>query len=586
MATVEQLIDQLNAGQTDGKIWKPFGSPIPIEETAPVSVPADSATGTPATTVNRGTGRYYVVVTDGENQRAMPLKADAIKGGLVVPQTGVNDTIPDTTPNAKGQVDPAARKPNPNLFSGNLKDLSWSSGGPMVDVPKSTPQASQDLINAKSKADTEQAQATAELARANAEKTRIENEIAADPQNKELQNQKLQIDNDLTAAQSRAQDATAAKTAADAEVEKNKAPGEMALTAAQTEAAKATAAKTAATTQSEIGLTQAQTAAQLAAAAKAAEPTVLTADTVAPLIMTMNPATGKIESQPNGNRITASEATSQLAQQLGLKVAQGSMSEKDAQDLITGAVNTMNAQTQRMSAEAAQQNADTAQQQNQVTAAGDILANTRGNAQTGAGLLQQRAQTAQGMLGSVLGVAQGGTASGSLGGGMMAAPAGVGGQLVSGISDWTSQLMGGQATMDSAARLLQMADPRSSLADPSSQQAVSTLAQLMDKYHQATGMPHPAVAATQAMQQSGQNGGMAAPATAPNPAYASTGAGAVTAGYAGSGGNPWGNAPNGFPAPTTVQSPYSSSGLGAVGAGFAAPSTASPTIVIHMPGAA
>jgi hypothetical protein len=262
------------------------------------------------------------------------------------------------------------------------------------------------------------------------------------------------------------------------------------------------------------------------------------------------------------------------------------MSEKDAQDLITGAINTMNAQTQRMSAEAAQQNADTAQQQNQVTAAGDILANTRGNAQTGAGLLQQRAQSAQGMLGSVLGIAQGGTASGSLGGGMMSAPPGLGGQLVSGISDWTSQLMGGQATMDSAARLLQMADPRSSLADPSSQQAISTLAQLMDKYHQATGAPHPAVAATQAMQQSGQNGGMAAPATAPNPAYASTGAGAVTAGYAGSGGNPWGNAPNGFPAPTTVQSPYSSSGLGPVGAGFAAPSTASPTIVIHMPGAA
>lgn len=578
MATVQQLIDQLNAGQTDGTTWKPFGNPVPIEETAPVSVPADSATGTPATTVNRGTGRYYIVVTDGEHQRALPLKADPIKGGLVVPQTGVNDTIPDTTPNAKGQVDPAARKPNPNLFSGNLKDLSWSSGGPITDVPKSTPQASQALIDDKSKADAEQSRAAAELARANAEKARIENDLAHDPTNKGLLQQQTEANTALATAQAANQTAAANAAAADAAIKQQKAPGEIQLTAAQTEAQRAAAEATAAKTPSEIGLTQAQTAAQLATAAKAAEPTVLTADTVAPLIMTMNPATGKIESQPNGNRITASEATSQLAQQLGLKVAQGSMSEKDAQDLITGAINTMNAQT-------AQTNAATSQQQNQITAAGDILANVRGNAQTGAGLLQQRAQTAQGMLGQVLGIAQGGTASGSLGGGMMAAPAGVGGQLVSGISDWTSQLMGGQATMDSAARLLQMADPRSSLADPSSQQAISTLAQLMDKYHQATGVPHPAVAATQAMQQSGQNGGMAAPATAPNPAYASTGAGAVTAGY-GATGNPWGNAPSGFPAPTTVQNPYSSSGVGPVGAGFAAPSTASPTIVIHMPGAA
>jgi hypothetical protein len=136
--------------------------------------------------------------------------------------------------------------------------------------------------------------------------------------------------------------------------------------------------------------------------------------------------------------------------------------------------------------------------------------------------------------------------------------------------------------MDSAARLLQMADPKSSLADPASQQAVSTLSQLLDKYHQATGVPHPAVAATQAMAQSQQNGGMAAPATA-NPAYASSGAGVVNAGYAVGSGNPWGNAPGGFPAPVTdaTPNPYASTGVGAVGAGYQAPNTTGPTIVIH-----
>jgi hypothetical protein len=451
--------------------------------------------------------------------------------------------------------------------------------------------ATQVLADAKTQADTT-------LAQAQTAKADIDAKIAADPTNQALQQQKTQADNALTAAQTASQQATAAATAIDTQLKQAAAPSQIALAGAQATNLQATAAATAATTPSTVALnnaqaaktaadaalasdptnialqqakTRADTALAQAQAAATTKPTALTADTVSPYIPTMD-ASGQITYQPNQNRITATEATSQLASQLGLKVAAGSMSEKDAQALITNAINTMNAHVQ--------------EQQNQITAAGDILSNVRGNAQTGAGLLQQRAQTAQGMLGQVLGIAQGGTASGSLGGGMMAAPAGVGGQLVSGISNWTTGLMGGQGTMDSAARLLQMADPRSSLADPSSQQAISTLAQLMDKYHQATGMPHPAVAATQAMQQSGQNGGMAAPATAPNPAYASTGAGAVTAGYAGSGGNPWGNAPNGFPAPTTVQSPYSSSGLGPVGAGFAAPSTASPTIVIHMPGAA
>jgi hypothetical protein len=583
MANVQQLVDQLNAN-SPGANWTLFGNGTPVEETALVNVPADAASGTPATTVNRGTGRYVVVIQDSDgHQRKLPLKADPIKGGLVVPQTGVNDTVADTTPNAKGQVDPAARKPNPSLYSGNLKDLSWTAADPIVDVTKSAPQASQDLINDKSKADAEQSRASADYATAQADAVRAKQALDNDPQNRALQDASAQATQALNAAQARAQDANAAATAADTALKQQAAPGQIALTDAQRQAQEANAVKTAATTPSEINLNQAQAAANLATAAKAAEPTVLTADTVAPLIMTMNPATGKIESQPNGNRITASEATSQLAQQLGVKVAQGSMSEKDAQDLITGAINTMNAQTQRISAEAAQQNADTAQQQNQISAAGDILSNVRGNAQTGAGMLQQRASTAQGMLGQILGIAGQGQRSGNFGGGLMSAPAGLGAGIVNGISGWTSSLMGGQDTLDSAARLVQMADPKSNMADPAMQTAVGALTTMLDKYHQVTGQPHPAVAATAAANQSQQNGGTTAPVTTtPNPTPTPMGSsGAVNAGYAATGGNPWGNAPNGFPAPVTVGSnPYASSGVGAVGAGFAAPQTG-PTIVIH-----
>jgi hypothetical protein len=555
MPTISSLVSGLGEG------WKVVGSGQPIEEITSITNPAANDPTAPEGTqprLQQGTGRYYVVVQDADgHQRAMYLKASPIKGGLEPPQTGVS-------------------KPE-NEYRGDLTKLDWQQAGAVADVPKSSPQASQALIDDASKANAEQSRASADYATAQADAVRAKQALDNDPQNRALQDASAQATQALNAAQARNQDAAAAAAAADTALKQQAAPGQIALTDAQRQVQEANAAKTAATTPSEIGLNQAQTAAQLAAAAKAAEPTVLTADTVAPLIMTMNPATGKIESQPNGNRITASEATSQLAQQLGLKVAQGSMSEKDAQDLITGAINTMNAQT-------AQTNAQTQQQQNQVSAAGDILSNVRGNAQTGAGMLQQRAQTAQGMLGQILGIAGQGQRSGNFGGGLMSAPAGLGAGIVNGISGWTSQLMGGQDTLDSAARLVQMADPKSNMADPAMQTAVGALTTMLDKYHQVTGQPHPAVAATAAANQSQQNNGVTAPqaaAPAPNPAYASTGAGAVTAGYGSGAGNPWGNAPNGFPAPVTVGSnPYASSGVGAVGAGFAAPQTG-PTIVIH-----
>jgi hypothetical protein len=166
------------------------------------------------------------------------------------------------------------------------------------------------------------------------------------------------------------------------------------------------------------------------------------------------------------------------------------MSEDQAQKVITAAINTMNAQTSRMNAQASQD-------QTATTAAGDILSNTRGNAQTGAGLLQQRVQAATGTLQSILGNALQNKNITSI-------PGDVGANLVGGLGAWTADLMGGQSTMDSAARLVQQADPSSNLADPTTQSAIATLKQMLDKHQELTGAPHPAVVATQAAQQAAQ----------------------------------------------------------------------------------
>ena len=77
------------------------------------------------------------------------------------------------------------------------------------------------------------------------------------------------------------------------------------------------------------------------------------------------------------------------------------MSEKQAQDLITGAVNTMNAQSQEAQAQA--------QQAGWRRGAGDILTNTAQGAQTGCGPDQQRAQAASSTLQNMLGLATGAT---------------------------------------------------------------------------------------------------------------------------------------------------------------------------------
>jgi hypothetical protein len=92
-------------------------------------------------------------------------------------------------------------------------------------------------------------------------------------------------------------------------------------------------------------------------------------------------------------------------------------------------------------------------------------------------------------------------------------PSDVGANLVGGLSSWTANLMGGQDTLDSAARMIQMADPKSNMADPTSQAAVATLKQALDLHPQLNGgVQHPVVQAMEAARQSA-TGGMTAPNT-------------------------------------------------------------------------
>lgn len=231
------------------------------------------------------------------------------------------------------------------------------------------------------------------------------------------------------------------------------------------------------------------------------KPTQLQADLVAPNIPLLKPD-GTIQWVENKNRVPANQAMYDLMDQLHVKVNDRQMSMADAKDLLTGAVNAMNATT-------AATNAATAQQTQIASAANDVLANTRGNAQTGAGLLNQRVQSATGALQNIIGSAAGSN--------MMNAPAGLGQRLVGGLQAFTTELGGGQAVYDTAARMVQAADPKIS-GDPTlAQQAQQALAQMFQVYQQQNGRPAPQVAATQAAQQSQQTGGMAAPATTATP---------------------------------------------------------------------
>jgi len=221
----------------------------------------------------------------------------------------------------------------------------------------------------------------------------------------------------------------------------------------------------------------------------------LTPDTTSPFVVTIGD-NGQPVFTHNQNQLSISDAQKQLIQQLGIKVADGSMSEDAAQKLITSA-------TQSMTAQAAMLNAQANQQQQVAQTGGAVLQGIQQGAQTGAGILQNRVSNAQQMLGSVLGLAGQRSPSGNLGGGMLSAPAGLGEALVGGIQGWATELGGGPDVYQSAANLVQRADPGSRLGGDAAN-AYGVLGQMLQKYRDMTGQPHPAETIA-AQQQTGFN---------------------------------------------------------------------------------
>jgi len=204
----------------------------------------------------------------------------------------------------------------------------------------------------------------------------------------------------------------------------------------------------------------------------------LTPDTTSPFVVTIGD-NGQPVFTENKNQVSISEAQKDLISQLGGKVADGSMTENAAKDLIASLTASMTSQANKQNAQANMLQAQTQQQQLGVTAASNALTAVQNAAQTGAGLLQNRVTAATGALNNAV--------SAIAGSKMTSAPAGMGANLTGGLSEWVTQLGGGQPVYDSAAAMVNQANPAVK-GDPTvAQQAYTALRGAMDLYKQQTG---------------------------------------------------------------------------------------------------
>jgi len=534
MPQISELVGNLGEG------WKVVGNGQPIEELTSVANPAAgelAPEGTPART-QQGTGRYYVIVQSPEgHQRALYLKASPLKGGLEVPVTG--QPLP----------------PKSTAYTGDLRTIDWQQAGAVADLPPTpkepSPTAQMDFIDAKGKivpqGDPSATQMrdpkTGTITALVKDAAGVVHDIGDDvvlikpdgtyttvltkptkPTTQSVPNVGLVEYDPSKPAGQRTSVLIAAPKDPSQQVFKTvngktyvydsgsgnfiesnlPADTEVGYTYNDPNSKWIVFADKQGKEISRLEKPDWKPTPQFQAGQAGA------ADLVAAKIPTINPTSGALEFVDNQAQVKASEATSQLAQQLGLQVAAGSMSEKQAQDLITNAINAINAQ---------QNLAQTA------------LTATTSGAQTGAGMLNQRVSAGQGMLTSALNLA--GQRP------MVGLAPGAGQALMQDIQGFTTQLGGGQGVYDTAARLVQAADP-SGGTSPMAHAAYGVITQMLDRYRQTAGEPHPYEQATTALQQSQQNNGMAAPGTAPllspqapvsgNPAYASGGPGPVLAG--------------------------------------------------------
>lgn len=216
----------------------------------------------------------------------------------------------------------------------------------------------------------------------------------------------------------------------------------------------------------------------------------------------------------------------QLTQQQANEINQGTLAARTAEGAETARNNA--AVLAQRTAEA-NQVAQTAQQTAGIQAASTTYGNELQAATqagtVGGNLLANRVTGANNLINNILsgvgGMAQGSAGRyGMLGGGLHAMPAGFSGaDLVSGAYGVVGNAMGGQDTLNAAARMVRNAAPGAELT-PIGQAAIGVLQQAFEKHQQLTGAPHPAPAAEAAARAGAANGGAAAPVTTPSQAPA------------------------------------------------------------------
>ena len=211
----------------------------------------------------------------------------------------------------------------------------------------------------------------------------------------------------------------------------------------------------------------------------------------------------------------------QLAQQQANEINQGTLAVRGQEAAETARNNAaVLAQRTAEANQVAETAARTAGIQAASTTYGNELQAATAAGQVGGNLLSNRVTGANNLINNILsgvgGMAQGSAGRyGMLGGGLHAMPAGFSGaDLVSGAYGVVGNAMGGQQTLDAAARMVRNAAPGAELT-PIGQAAIGVLQQAFDKHQQLTNQPHPAVAATAAAQQTATNGGATAPVTTP-----------------------------------------------------------------------
>jgi len=185
------------------------------------------------------------------------------------------------------------------------------------------------------------------------------------------------------------------------------------------------------------------------------------------------------------NRLNATTSATTAATQATTAAGQLGVSQQNAAETARH-----NAATEAQAAAAAQATAQASNATTSMQAAKAILDNATGanaavsqQAQTGASLLNQRVSSAAGALSNITGNLLGNQ-------NIMRSIPGLGANLVNGLSEWVTQLGGGQPVYDAAAAMVNQANPTINGNPEMRDQAYQALRGMMDLYKQQTGQDY------------------------------------------------------------------------------------------------